>query len=105
MTFSEAAVAYELQQSGCSFRYVAKLFGVSKTHLIRVIRQCLEFGKAAPLLDAKKTGRPRQLPVKVIKRAMVMRDMGLAFDSIGKVLALDPEQLRKAVWHYDNQAK
>lgn len=105
MKFAEAAMAYELLQTGCTYRFVARQFGISNTHLGRVIRQCLELGKDAPLVSVERLGRPRTITLKQVKRAMVMRDRGMAFDSIGLALGLDPEQLRKSVWHYDNYKK
>lgn len=102
MTFAEAAEAYELLQAGGTYRSVAKLFGLSNTHLGRVIKQCLVLGKAAPLVNAEHNGRPRTVSVKVVKRAMVLRDQGKHWKEAARTLGVDPEQLRKSVWHYDN---
>lgn len=102
MTFSEAATAYELLQSGCTFRSLAPYFGVSKTHLGRVIRQCLELGKDAPLVNVERNGRPRLVTRDTVKQAMVLRDQGKNWKEAARILGVDAEQLRKSVWHYDN---
>lgn len=101
MTFSEAATAYELVQSGVSRRFVAEQFGVSHTHLGRIFRQCLEFGKAASFLNYSR-GRPRSLSAETIKKGMVMRDQGLCWKEAANALGCDSEQLRKSAWHLDN---
>jgi response regulator of citrate/malate metabolism len=105
MTFSEAAAAYELVQSGASRRFVAEQYGVSHTHLGRIFRQCLEFGKAASYLNYKHLGRPRTVSVEHVKRAMVMRDNGLSWKRIAITLGVDADQLRKSTWHFDERTR
>lgn len=105
MTFEDAAIALELVHSGVTRREVARQFGVSHTHLGRVLKQCAELGKDAPLVNVDRLGRPRTVPAKDVKRAMVMRDNGLGYIGIARALGYDADVLRKAVWHYDNQTK
>lgn len=102
MNFHEAAVAYELLQEGCVQRIVAKEFGISVMQLQRIIKQCLELGKAAPLVNEPRDGRPRAIPLEKIKQAMVMHDQGHEYKDIARILGVDPSQLRKSVWHYNH---
>lgn len=104
MTFADAAIAYQLVQSGCSLRLVAPQFGVSRTHLSRTIASCLEHGRASPYINATHAGRPRALGVKTVKAGMVLLDRGMTWHQAAKVLKVDAEKLRRAAWHFDNRA-
>lgn len=101
MTFEEAADAYEMIQSGLSIRKTARVIGMSHTRLGQVIKSCLEHGRSSPLLNAKPTGRPRQIAVAVLKHGMVMRDNGIPLAGAATALKVNYEALRRALLAFD----
>lgn len=103
MTFAEAAEAYAMLQSGLSYRKVAAVIGISRTHLKDVIDDCLEHGKAASVL----LGR-RGIPVyaeALMLEALRLRATGQHWKVIARRLAVegDPEKFRRACCWYNLQ--
>lgn len=103
MTFADAAIAYELLQSGLSRRFVAPFFGVSHTHLANVIKCCLENGKDGRYIDAVRGNRPAHYKKKTLAKVRLMRFDKIPYKEIARKLRTDPEKLQRAYIHYDRQ--
>lgn len=103
MTFTEAAMAYELQQSGCSLKFMAPFFGVHRTWLGKVIESCLVHGKDSPLLDAKVGGSKPRFSEKTLVKVRAMHLNGVPHKVIARNLRLDPDKLVRAYNYYDRK--
>jgi AraC-like DNA-binding protein len=100
VTFADAAVAYQLVQSGCSLRLVAPHFGVSHTHLARTIASCLEHGQASRYIDAAHIGRPETYTPSTMEQVRRLREDNVPYGTIAKRLDTDTERLRRAFNYY-----